>query len=190
MFVLSTILVDSGKSVKIMEISEEKKLEILLAQLQERYEALHKMRDRSMQFSLWILGLGLGMAWLLINETALTCHQQWAVTCLLILLGFTTSWFIYGIERGFKTNRQIVIKLETALKLYDQDFYGIHESILPTRFAKAKRKWTDHFKTLYAIIVSVFIALIVLTWANPCKIKSINTCVSEPNQMQIKVINK
>ena len=41
-----------------MEISEEKKLEILLAQGQERYEALHKMRDRSMQFALWILGLG------------------------------------------------------------------------------------------------------------------------------------
>ena len=51
-----------------MKISEEKKLDVLLAQLQERYDALHKMRDRSMQFVLWILGLGLGMAWLLINE--------------------------------------------------------------------------------------------------------------------------
>ena len=45
----------------IMNISKEKKLDVLLAQLQERYEALHKMRDRSMQFVLWILGLGLGI---------------------------------------------------------------------------------------------------------------------------------
>jgi hypothetical protein len=169
-----------------MEIPEEKKVEILLAQLQERYEALHKMRDRSMQFVLWILGLGLAMAWLLINETALTCLQQWAITCLLFFLGFATFWFIYGIERGFKTIRQVVIKLETALKLYDQDFYGIHESILPVRFTIEKTRWTDHFKTLHMIIITVFLSLIVLTWANPCKSKSISTCVFDPNQVQTK----
>jgi fatty acid desaturase len=173
-----------------MEISEEKKLEILLAQLQERYEALHKMRDRSMQFALWILGLGLGMSWLLINETALTCPQQWAINCLLILLGFATFWFVYGIERGFKTIRQIVIKLETAIKLYDQDFYGIHESILPIQFSKEKRKWTNHFKTLYIIIITVFVALIILTWANPCNVNPTKTYTSNPNQMQIKAVNK
>jgi hypothetical protein len=173
-----------------MEIPENKKLEILLAQLQERYEALHKMRDRSMQFVLWILGLGLGMAWLLINETALSCNQQKAITGLLILLGFATFLFVYGIEQGFRTNHQIVIKIETSLKLYEQDFYGAHESILPVRFAKGKRKWTDHFKTLYVIIVTVFIALIVLTWVNPCKVKSTNICAPEPNQVQIKAVNK
>lgn len=173
-----------------MEISEEKKLEILLVQLQERYEALHKMRDRSMQFVLWILGLGLGMAWLLINEIDLTCNQQKAITGLLILLGFTTFWFVYGIERGFKINRRTIIKIENVLKLHERDFYGIPEPILPIQFAKEKIKWTDHFKTLYVIIVTVFIALIVLTWANPCKVKSTNNCMSEPNQTQIKAINK
>jgi hypothetical protein len=45
-----------------MGISEEKKIDVLLSQLQERYDALHKMRDRSMQFVLWILGFGLGLA--------------------------------------------------------------------------------------------------------------------------------
>lgn len=174
-----------------MKISEEKKFEILLAQLQERYEALHKMRDRSMQFVLWILGLGLGMAWLLIDEITLTCSQQRAITCLLILLGFATFWFIYGIERGFKTNRQIMIRLETALRLYEQDFYDIHECILPASFAKEKRKWTDHFKTLYVFIITVFIALIILTWTNPCKHRSIGACApSDPNQMQIQKIIK
>lgn len=173
-----------------MEISEEKKLEILLAQLQERYEALHKMRDRSMQFVLWILGFGLGMAWLLINEAALTCIQQWAITLLLVLLGIATFLFVCGIERGFEASRKIIIKLETVLKLYEQDFYTKKEFILPPEYADEKKRWTDHFKTLYVIIISVFITLIVLTWANLCKIKSTNTCVSEPNQMQIKSINK
>jgi hypothetical protein len=173
-----------------MKISEEKKLDVLLAQLQERYDALHKMRDRSMQFVLWILGLGLGLAWVLINERALTCNQQKVITGLLILLGFATFLFLYGIEQGFRTNHQIVINIETSLKLYEKDFYGVHESILPIRFSKEERKWTDHFKTLYVIVITVFIALIVLTWANPCRTKSTNVCVSEPNQMQIKGIDK
>jgi hypothetical protein len=174
-----------------VEIPEEKKLEILLAQLQERYEALHKMRDRSMQFMLWILGLGLGMAWLLINETTLTYSQQEAITCLLILLGLSTFWFVYGIERGFKTNRKIMIRLETALKLHEQDFYGIHERILPAPFAKEGRKWTDHFKTLYVFIAAVFVALIILTWTNPCKHRPLGDCApSDPNQMQVKTVNE
>lgn len=174
-----------------MEIPEEKKLEILLSQLQERYEALHKMRDRSMQFVLWILGLGLGMAWLLINEAPLTCSQQKAIICLLILLGLATFWFVYGIERGFKANRKIMIRLETVLKLHEKDFYGVHEDILPTQFAEMKWKWTDHFKTLYVFIATVFVALIVLTLVNPCGHKSLGTCAPpDPNQMQIKTINK
>lgn len=168
-----------------MDISEENKFKVLLSQLHERYEALHKMRDRSMQFVLWILGLGLGMAWLLINGTVLTCAQQWAITLLLVFLGGATFLFVYAIERGFKTNRQIMIRLETALILYEQDFYGIHECILPASFAKEKRKWTDHFKTLYAIIVIVFISLIVLTWANICKPVSSGACEQfEPKQTQ------
>lgn len=173
-----------------MEISEEKKLEILLAQLQERYQAMHNMRDRSMQFALWILGLGLGLAWLIINEAALTRLQQWVITCLLVLLGVATFWFVYSIARGFETHRQIIVRLETVLKLYEQDFYHAHESILPNKFSKKKTKWTDHFKTLYVIIISVFVALIALTWANPCKVKSTSSCVSDCNHIQIQSINK
>jgi hypothetical protein len=147
------------------------------------------MRDRSMQFALWILGLGLGMAWLLINEAALTYLQQWAITFLLILLCLATFWFIHSIACGFETHRQIIVRLETALKLYEQDYYCAHESILPNKFSKKKRRWTDHFKTLDVIIVTVFISLIILTWANPCNIKSKNIRSSELNQIQINDVN-
>jgi len=173
-----------------MEIPKDKKLDILLTQLQERYDAIHKMRDRSMQFVLWILGLGLGMAWLLINETILKYTQQWTITFLLILLGVATLLFVYGIECGFEASRKIIIKIETALKFYEKDFYIDQDSVLPSEYNNKKKRWTDHYKTLYVIITSVFVALIVLTWTNPCKLKSTNTCVSEPNQIQIKNINK
>lgn len=152
-----------------MEISEKQKLDVLLAQLQERYNASHKMRDRSMQFALWILGFGLGMGWLLINETKLSCLQQVMITLFLVLLNITTLWFLYAIRRGFENNRQIVIRLETILKLHEQNSYGIAESVLPPKYSNMKRKWTGHFETLYVIVLVVFITLILLTWTNPCK---------------------
>jgi len=152
-----------------MELPENKKLEVLMAQLQERYDASHKMRDRSMQFTLWILGLGLGMGWLLISETTLSCSQQVAITVFLVLLNIVTIWFVRAIHRGFENNRQIVIRLETILKLHEQNSYGIAESILPPKYSEMKRKWTGHFETLYAVILVVFVTLIVLTWTNPCK---------------------
>ena len=175
-----------------MEISEEKKLEILLSQLQERYEALHKMRDRSMQFVLWILGLGLGMAWLLINDTALKLQQKFPITVLLLIMGLVTLIFIKAIERGFKANKKIIIRIEKILKLYEKDYYGIDESILPTKFSCQKIGWTSHFKTLYTLLIVVFLFLIIITWSNPCKFKSIgSSSPQEPNQIKIqKNINK
>ena len=152
-----------------MEIPEQRKLDVVMAQLQERYEASHKMRDRSMQVVLWILGFGLGMGWLLISETPLSCSQQVAITIFLLLLNIVTLWFVSAIRRGFENNRQIVIRLETILKLHELNSYGIAESVLPRKYSEMKRRWTGHFETLYAIILVVLISLIVLTWTNPCK---------------------
>lgn len=175
-----------------MDIPEEKKLEILLSQLQERYEALHKMRDRSMQFVLWIIGLGLGMAWLLINETVSTTEQKYAITFLLLVLCIVVWCFVYAIERGFKANRRIMIRIEKALKLYEKDYYDMPKSILPAEFSRQRIGWTGHFSSLYMLIFVVFIALIVLTWINPCKPKSTDSSAPlNPNQIQKqKVINE
>lgn len=168
-----------------MENLEEKKFDILLAQLQERYDALHKMRDRSMQFALWILGFGLGMAWLLINDTDLGLTQKITITCFLFTLGIVTFLFLSAIQQGFKNNHRVVIRIEKAMKLYEKDSYGISDSILPKEFSSDKCGWTGHFNTLYMLIITVFIALIVLTWTNPCKLKSTSSGFpTDPNQMQ------
>ncbi len=174
-----------------MEMSEEKKFDILLAQLKERYEALHKMRDRSMQFVLWILGLGLGMAWLLINKATFTLEQKIMISILLIVLGVTTLYFVCSIGRGFNVTRQIIIKLETSLKLYDKNYYNISDSVLPTEYSSKKTGLNGHFKTLNTLIIVVLLSLIILTWTNPCKPKSTGaSSAMDPNQTQKqKVIN-
>lgn len=174
-----------------MEILEEKKLDVLLVQLQERYEALHKMRDRSMHFVLWIIGLGLGMAWLLIDEVALTLLQRCFITVLLLVMGLVAWIFIKAIERGFKANRRIMIRIEKTLKLYEKDYYGMPKSVLPTEFSHQRIGWAGHFSTLYMLIVVVFIALIVLTWTNPRKPESdVSSVRLEPNQTQIQKVTQ
>jgi len=82
-----------------MEIPDDKKIEILLAQLEERYTALHKMRDRSMQFGLWILGFVLGMAWLLINEVTLNLLQIVTLAIFLAVVGLLSINFVRAIEQ-------------------------------------------------------------------------------------------
>lgn len=175
-----------------MEIPENKKLDVLMAQLQERYDALHKMRDRSMQFVLWILGLGLGMAWLLINEVELSSTQRLFLTIFLIVISLAVWFFVHAIACGFKANLGIIIRIEKVLKLYENEYYGISNPILPCKFSRQKCGKTGHFNTLYMMIVIVFIALIVLTLTNPFKPKSTGASAPfDPNQTQKqKIINE
>jgi ABC-type branched-subunit amino acid transport system permease subunit len=150
-----------------MEISDGERIKVLMAQIEERYNASHKMRDRSMQFGLWILGLGLGMAWVLISSVTLNNPQKIFLLCFLIVVGFLSITFVRAIERGFKNNHDVVIRLETLLKLYEEGFYDPHGSILPKEFAERKFRWSGHFQTLYSIMIAVFLLLIILTCANP-----------------------
>jgi len=152
-----------------MKIPDEKKIDVLSAQLQERYASLHKMRDRSMQFVLWVLGLGLGLAWLSINQVVFTSAQKLAVTGLLVVMGIVAFVFVRAIARGFNANREAMIRIEGALCLYDNDCYGTVEPILPRRFSSLKTGWAGHFPMLYLLIGVVVLLLLVLTWANPCR---------------------
>jgi hypothetical protein len=163
---------DMFSDEKCMEIVKENRIDVLMAQLHDRYDALHKMRDRSMQFTLWILGLGLGMAWLLINEVELTSTQKSVITFFLVVMGIVSCVFLRAIQRGFKANHRIAIRIETALKLYEKDFYGVPEAILPENFSRENTGWSGHFNTLYALIATVLLTLILLTWTNPCGTKS------------------
>lgn len=149
-----------------MEIPEEKKLDILIAQLKERYTALHNMRDRSLRFALWILGLGLGMAWLLISQARLSTLQAIELVLLLIAVGIFSINLIRAIERGFDNNRDVMVKIEKSLKLHEKGAYSPGDSILPKEFSDSGFKWSGHFPTLYMLMITVFVLLIILTLTN------------------------
>ena len=174
--------VDAERSV--LDLSD-KKIDIALAQLAERYTAIHNMRDRSMQFTIWILGLGLALAWLLLSEIALTPIQTRALLTLLVVIPFASHLFLRGISIGFNNNMAIARRLERALLLLEPGAYLTAKPILEEKFAGEQPpapkhllgrvihsvihiKPSGHFFTLNCLLITVFLSLFLLTLANPC----------------------
>jgi len=151
-----------------MSCSDDKKLEIILMQLEERYNALHKMRDRSTSFTLWILGFGLGLAWLLTKEGELSWLESIFLILFLVLITYVSVNFLAAIHRGFNKNRDIVIQIETSLGLYNKNNYTC-SPILPDEYANRRAHWANHFTTLYLLVIATFICLIVMAATCPIK---------------------
>jgi hypothetical protein len=148
-------------------IGEEKKVDIVLAQLAERYSALHCMRDRSMQFTLWILGFGLGMAWLILSEVVFSSYQAALGLLFLLVMGAASLFFLRGIHIGFNNNMAIAARLESTLGLFQSGLYHRTMPILNGDFARKSRKPTGHFVTLYFLMGSVYTLLIIMLLVNP-----------------------
>ncbi|MDO9545682.1 MAG: hypothetical protein Q7J07_02900 [Pelolinea sp.] len=149
-------------------ISGEKKVDVAVSQLAERYTALHNMRDRSMQFAVWILGLGFVMAWLLISEVALTPLQTYLTFAFLVVIGVASFLFVRGIHIGFKNNMAIAARLEEALMLFEAGTYHRTLPVLNGDFNSKKFKPTEHFFTLYCLLAAVYLFLVLLVIVNPC----------------------
>lgn len=174
----------SDAEQSVLDLSD-RKIDIALAQLAERYTALHNMRDRSMQFTIWILGLGLALAWLLLSEIALTPIQSRALLTLLVVIPFASHLFLRGISIGFKNNMAIARRLERTLLLREPGAYLTATPILEEKFAGQRPpapkhllgriihsiiniKLSGHFFTLNCLLITVFLSLFLLTLANPC----------------------
>ena len=63
----------------MIHLNEDQKLQVLITELQERYNASHKIRERSIQFTLWISGMAIGLGWLLISQQTLVLTQKIAL---------------------------------------------------------------------------------------------------------------
>ena len=155
----------------MMQLSENQKLQVLLAELQERYNASHKIRERSTQFALWISGMAIGLGWLLISQATLSLSESIALTLLILALFAGTIYFIMGLRRGFLKNREALIKIERALGMHNPDIYLPDVPLLPQEYSRIKRKWSDHFYTLYIWLVVVALSLLILTWTSPYPLK-------------------
>ena len=147
-----------------MQINDDKKIEILLNLLNERYNASHRMRERSLNFALWILGFGIAMAWMLVSQITLTFPQKIIVSIFVIIVGCLTKKFLASIEAGFDRNRNIMIKIEEVLGCYKANAYCEDTTLFPKEYKNLDKKETSHFKSLYQWVWAVIGVLISLIW--------------------------
>ena len=143
---------------------DDLKTQVMLAALQERYSASHKIRERSTQFTIWLSGLSIGLAWLLISTKGLIEYQLITVRILILALWGGAAVFILGLRRGFDSNRRAMITCEKALGMYDEGVYLSDTSLLPACYATPRIKWCNHFTTLCLWLCIIATTLLVLTW--------------------------
>lgn len=172
------------REVKFSILNTDQRLRVLLAELQERYNASHKIRERSAHFTLWLSGMAIGLGWLLITQTALTLSQRIALTLFIFALFGGAVYFIIALHKGFLKNREAMIKIEKALGLYEPGFYLPETPLLPEEYKRPKRKWSNHFSTLYIWLIIVGLSLLILTWMSPCPLKTNPSYIKKVEQTE------
>ena len=155
-----------------VQLEDNHKIQVLLIGLQERYAAAHKMRERSTRFTIWLSGMAVGLAWLLISQKTLVLSQRLALTLLIATLWSGAGIFILGLRKGFQSNRRAMIKSERALNMYEPGIYLKEDSLLPSAYKQTNSKWNDHFSTLCVWLCVVAFSLLVLAWTCPDKTKT------------------
>jgi len=127
--------------------------------------------------------MAIGLGWLLITQKTLMLSQRIALTLLILALFAGTLYFIMGLRRGFRKNRESMINKELALGMYDSGAYLEEISLLPEEYSQLKGRWSDHFHTLYVWLILVALALLILTWTSP---KPMEDFVSKVKTEQVK----
>jgi len=159
-----------------MKINDNKKVDILLNLLSERYNASHKMRERSLNFTTWILGFGIALSWILLSQITLNFTQRIVFTIFIIVIGSFTIIFLSSIEIGFNNNRKVMIRIEKILGCYELNEYSDDETLFPEVYKSFNKKRTWHFRSLYIGILLIFILLIVFIWLEPICIAIKHLC--------------
>lgn len=135
-----------------------------MALLKERYESSHKMRERSYSFAIWILGYGIAISWVLLNNSNLKRFEQMLFTVFILAIGYLTYNFIWAIDKGSENNRNVMIKLEESLGCYHKSAFIENETIYPEKYRDPSYKATSHFNLLYKWIFSVSLFVLMIIW--------------------------
>lgn len=154
----------TAKVAETIPLGENQRVQILVAQMNERYQACHQLRDRSTQFTLWILGFAVAASWWLLQEPSGNLFQNVAATALVLILGFSAFYFLKSMGGGFRKNREVLINIETALGLHTRGTILQDKIILPPEYKNTKPRASAHFSTLYVLLLITSIYLLSAIW--------------------------
>lgn len=146
----------------MINIKEDIKTHIVQDLLNQRYQSEHLMRQRSTDFTKWILGIGVGLLWIILSKDTITLCQTIVLSSFIIIFTSLATYFLYEICRGFMNNRMIIIKLESTLGFYETNAYSKDSTILPIVYKESSnQKIPSHFKTLFALLIVIGILLLI-----------------------------
>ena len=153
-------------------ITDDKKADILIAALEERYATIRTIRDRVQNVCLWALGIAVGGAgWLVQSHIRFRLDET-----LIFLAGLVGIYWalrhIYfaDLEKGFKTQLQTAAKIEEALHLYEPNYFNpTQEAVYPSKWRGAGgngaegRFFASHYRLLEAGLIILGVALLLKT---------------------------
>lgn len=126
-----------------MKINDDKKADVLLSALEERYSALRSIRERVQSIGIWALGLLLGASgWIIQSDTQFTCSQK-ILGILGVVIAFIAVRFFYleDLQKGFRGQQRSAVRIETVLGLFTPNLFD--ESGEPIYPESWKRSGTE-----------------------------------------------
>ncbi|MDB4992040.1 MAG: hypothetical protein JWL75_285 [Parcubacteria group bacterium] len=152
-------------------MTEDKKIDVLIAALQERYTSTHTIRERVQSVCLWALGVSLAATGWLIQSDVLF---PFIITLLFILLLGVIYYalrhvYFADLERGFSRQLKTTAKIEEALHLYDPTYFHNSESIYPKEWKSAGNPssegnfFNSNYRLLKLGLIILAIALLLKT---------------------------
>ncbi len=162
--IMQILLIDTCNMFNEFEIN--KKIDILLHSLSERYNSLHKIRGRVQGIGIWSLGVMVGICgWLLKGDIILNIFQK-TIYILAAIGAFLVIRFLYlnDLKKGFKSQQRVAVKIEKSLKLFEPGFFLTGDSIFPMKWLDAGTNEGEgkFFQTTY-ILLYIGILFVVLS---------------------------
>ncbi len=150
-----------------MEINSTEKISILLAALQERYNATHIIRARVENICTWTLGILVTAAGLFIGKaTCLALNDKIVLSASLLAIFIILRFvFLRDLEKGFHSQFRAAARIEKILLLFDKGVYD-HEPVYPENWNKSGQKDCDgkYFRSNYILLYLGFVIIMSSIW--------------------------
>lgn len=109
-----------------MQVLADKRIDILMQALGERYNAQHKIRERTQSVGVWSIGLSAATSgWFLQSGVQLSLMGRiYLIIGTVVAYGALRYAFLADLEKGFNTQQRVAARIEEELGLYTVDPLG------------------------------------------------------------------
>ncbi len=148
------------------EANHSDKKDILIAALEERYEAIRVIRERVQSIGLWALGFMLAATGWLVQSDVFISPKQKLFYTVALGVAFLALRFKYldDLQKGFAAQQRVAVRLEKTLGLYTSGVFDESgESIYPQKWEQAGNDNGDgKFFTSTYLLLYIGIAILAL----------------------------